>query len=85
MLWYKPVSFSYPQGTHFIELCCQRNIPLIFLQNITGLSVFIKVGYLCRIPVIIHTVTTVVVLILSYVNVPVYIKSGLVFDMSLLF
>ena len=24
------------QGTHFIELCCQRNIPLIFLQNITG-------------------------------------------------
>lgn len=26
------------QGTHFIELCCQRNIPLIFLQNITGQS-----------------------------------------------
>ena len=24
------------KGTHFIELCCQRNIPLIFLQNITG-------------------------------------------------
>lgn len=25
--------------THFIELCCQRNIPLIFLQNITGFMV----------------------------------------------
>jgi len=32
--------FSF-QGTHFIELCCQRNIPLIFLQNITGLSKFL--------------------------------------------
>uniref|UniRef100_A0AAZ3QY57 methylcrotonoyl-CoA carboxylase n=1 Tax=Oncorhynchus tshawytscha TaxID=74940 RepID=A0AAZ3QY57_ONCTS len=27
------------QATHFIELCCQRNIPLIFLQNITGFMV----------------------------------------------
>merc|ERR1719195_1744432 len=27
------------KGTHFIELCCQRNIPLIFLQNITGFMV----------------------------------------------
>src|SRR6266550_4404374 len=24
---------------HFIELCCQRNIPLVFLQNITGFMV----------------------------------------------
>lgn len=24
------------KGAHFIELCCQRNVPLIFLQNITG-------------------------------------------------
>ncbi|KAL0356838.1 UNVERIFIED_CONTAM: Methylcrotonoyl-CoA carboxylase beta chain, mitochondrial [Sesamum calycinum] len=24
------------KGAHFIELCAQRNIPLIFLQNITG-------------------------------------------------
>lgn len=27
------------KGTHFIEVCCQRNIPLIFLQNITGFMV----------------------------------------------
>ena len=27
------------QGTHFIELCCQRGIPLLFLQNITGFMV----------------------------------------------
>jgi 3-methylcrotonyl-CoA carboxylase beta subunit len=27
------------KGTHFIELCCQRNIPLVFLQNITGFMV----------------------------------------------
>ncbi|KAG9488065.1 hypothetical protein GDO78_007718 [Eleutherodactylus coqui] len=26
-------------GTHFIQLCCQRNIPLLFLQNITGFMV----------------------------------------------
>jgi hypothetical protein len=24
------------QGAHFVELCCQRKIPLLFLQNITG-------------------------------------------------
>lgn len=23
-----------PQGAHFIELCYQRNIPIVFLQNI---------------------------------------------------
>jgi 3-methylcrotonyl-CoA carboxylase beta subunit len=27
------------QGAHFVELCCQRRIPLIFLQNITGFMV----------------------------------------------
>ncbi len=27
------------KGTHFIELCCQRNIPLVFLQNISGFMV----------------------------------------------
>ncbi|QSX32761.1 methylcrotonoyl-CoA carboxylase [Shewanella avicenniae] len=32
-------SESAQKGTHFIELCCQRNIPLIFLQNITGFMV----------------------------------------------
>lgn len=32
-------SDSALKGTHFIELCNQRNIPLIFLQNITGFMV----------------------------------------------
>ncbi|KTD10705.1 Acetyl/propionyl-CoA carboxylase, beta subunit [Legionella gratiana] len=32
-------SDSALKGTHFIELCCQRKIPLIFLQNITGFMV----------------------------------------------
>lgn len=32
-------SESALKGTHFIELCCQRQIPLIFLQNITGFMV----------------------------------------------
>jgi 3-methylcrotonyl-CoA carboxylase beta subunit len=30
---------SADKGAHFIELCCQRRIPLIFLQNITGFMV----------------------------------------------
>jgi len=30
---------SAQKGAHFIELCCQRNIPLLFLQNITGFMV----------------------------------------------
>ncbi len=30
---------SANKGAHFIELCCQRGIPLIFLQNITGFMV----------------------------------------------
>ncbi|MDD9900991.1 MAG: methylcrotonoyl-CoA carboxylase [Alphaproteobacteria bacterium] len=32
-------SESALKGAHFVELCCQRNIPLIFLQNITGFMV----------------------------------------------
>src|SRR5438874_6873790 len=32
-------SESSLKGAHFIELCCQRNIPLVFLQNITGFMV----------------------------------------------
>ncbi|KAM4049213.1 methylcrotonoyl-CoA carboxylase beta chain, mitochondrial [Anomaloglossus baeobatrachus] len=32
-------SESAKKGTHFIQLCCQRNIPLLFLQNITGFMV----------------------------------------------
>ncbi|XP_078477017.1 methylcrotonoyl-CoA carboxylase beta chain, mitochondrial isoform X2 [Lampetra planeri] len=32
-------SESAKKGTHFIQLCCKRNIPLIFLQNITGFMV----------------------------------------------
>jgi 3-methylcrotonyl-CoA carboxylase beta subunit len=27
------------KAAHFIELCCQRNVPLLFLQNITGFMV----------------------------------------------
>jgi 3-methylcrotonyl-CoA carboxylase beta subunit len=30
---------SANKGAHFIELCCQRKIPLVFLQNITGFMV----------------------------------------------
>ena len=32
-------SQSSLKGTHFIELACQRRIPLVFLQNITGFMV----------------------------------------------
>jgi 3-methylcrotonyl-CoA carboxylase beta subunit len=32
-------SESSLKGTHFIELCCQRKIPLLFLQHITGFMV----------------------------------------------
>lgn len=32
-------SESALKGTHFIELCCKRKIPIIFLQNITGFMV----------------------------------------------
>ena len=32
-------SESAVKGAHFIELCCQRRIPLVFLQNISGFMV----------------------------------------------
>ncbi|CZT48328.1 propionyl-CoA carboxylase beta chain, mitochondrial precursor [Rhynchosporium secalis] len=32
-------STSSLKGAHFIELCCQRQIPIIFLQNISGFMV----------------------------------------------
>jgi 3-methylcrotonyl-CoA carboxylase beta subunit len=32
-------SESAQKGAHFIELCCQRKVPLVFLQNITGFMV----------------------------------------------
>ena len=34
---------SAMKGAHFIELCCQRRVPLVFLQNITGFMVGRKV------------------------------------------
>jgi 3-methylcrotonyl-CoA carboxylase beta subunit len=34
---------SAMKGAHFIELCCQRKVPLVFLQNITGFMVGRKV------------------------------------------
>jgi acetyl-CoA carboxylase carboxyltransferase component len=33
---------SAQKGAHFIELCCKRRIPLVFLQNITGFMVGIE-------------------------------------------
>ncbi|MFZ8934029.1 MAG: carboxyl transferase domain-containing protein, partial [Bacteriovoracaceae bacterium] len=30
---------NLPKGAHFVELCGQRKIPLLFLQNITGFMV----------------------------------------------
>jgi 3-methylcrotonyl-CoA carboxylase beta subunit len=36
-------SDSAVKGAHFIELCCQRKTPLVFLQNITGFMVGRKV------------------------------------------
>lgn len=32
-------SESALKGAHFVQLCCQRHIPLVFLQNITGFMV----------------------------------------------
>jgi len=34
------------KGTHFIELCSQRGIPLLFLQNITG-TTFASISPFC--------------------------------------
>jgi len=36
-------SESAQKGAHFIELCCHRNIPLVFIQDITGFMVGKKV------------------------------------------
>ncbi|MGV3617042.1 MAG: carboxyl transferase domain-containing protein [Fimbriimonas sp.] len=36
-------SESSLKGAHFIELCCQRGIPLVFFQNITGFMIGRKV------------------------------------------
>jgi acetyl-CoA carboxylase carboxyltransferase component len=33
---------SSQKGAHFIELCCKRRVPLVFLQNITGFMVGIE-------------------------------------------
>ncbi len=30
---------SAQKGAHFVELCCKRRVPLVFLQNITGFMV----------------------------------------------
>jgi 3-methylcrotonyl-CoA carboxylase beta subunit len=32
-------SESALKGAHFVELCCQRSIPIVFLQNISGFMV----------------------------------------------
>nr|MCW1970141.1 methylcrotonoyl-CoA carboxylase [Anaerolineae bacterium] len=32
-------SESSLKGAHFVQLCCARNIPLLFLQNITGFMI----------------------------------------------
>jgi 3-methylcrotonyl-CoA carboxylase beta subunit len=36
-------SESALKGAHFIEICCQRKVPLVFLQNISGFMVGQKV------------------------------------------
>ena len=33
---------SAQKGAHFIELCCKRRLPLVFLQNITGFMVGVE-------------------------------------------
>jgi len=39
------ISESADKGAHYIELCCQRRLPLVFLQNITGFMVGKKVEH----------------------------------------
>ena len=39
-------SESALKGAHFIELCSQRKIPLIFLQNITGFFFFLELCFI---------------------------------------
>lgn len=31
------------KGSHFVQVCCQRGIPLVFLQNITGIMTILKI------------------------------------------
>ena len=33
------IAESAVKGAHFVELCSQRGIPLLFLQNISGFMV----------------------------------------------
>jgi acetyl-CoA carboxylase carboxyltransferase component len=33
------IPYYHAQAAHFIELCCERQVPLLFLQNITGFMV----------------------------------------------
>jgi 3-methylcrotonyl-CoA carboxylase beta subunit len=33
---------SGQKGAHFVELCCKRRVPLVFLQNITGFMVGVE-------------------------------------------
>ncbi|HEY1370403.1 MAG TPA: carboxyl transferase domain-containing protein [Gaiellaceae bacterium] len=33
---------SAQKGAHFVELCCKRRLPLVFLQNITGFMVGVE-------------------------------------------
>jgi 3-methylcrotonyl-CoA carboxylase beta subunit len=39
MCSYLPTLLNVSQAAHFIELCAQRNVPLLFLQNITGFMI----------------------------------------------
>ena len=34
-----PAAAPLHAGAHFIQLCCQRGVPLLFVQNITGFMV----------------------------------------------
>ena len=43
-------SESALKGTHFIQLCSQRKIPLLFLQNITGMLFFIFIFFVSIFP-----------------------------------
>jgi acetyl-CoA carboxylase carboxyltransferase component len=43
------------KGAHFVELCCQRGIPIVFLQNITGFMVGSTYEHQVRIPQNSHT------------------------------
>lgn len=37
-------SESALKAAHFVELCCQRGTPIVFLQNITGFMVGVWAG-----------------------------------------